>query len=117
MAKAKRRKMVLDEEEREIEAGIKRGEWKRVEGQELAGLKSQLEGAARAGIEHRTKEARVNIRMSQGDVEMLKAAADREGIGYQTLMSSVIHKFVTGQLVERRVLEELVKAIGAKKAS
>ena len=113
---AKKRKMVLDAEEQEIEAGIKRGDWGRMSGSELAAARAQAEAAARANIETSGKEARVNIRMSQGDVDALKSVADREGIGYQTLMSSVIHKFVTGQLIERKILEEL-KSIFRKKAS
>lgn len=86
----KKRKMVLDEEEQALEAGILRGEWLRLTGKELA-----------------QTWARVNIRMSEQDVSALKKVASREGIGYQTLMSSVIHRFVTGQLVDRSVLEEL----------
>ncbi|MGA7297682.1 MAG: hypothetical protein WBW92_09250 [Rhodanobacteraceae bacterium] len=47
------------------------------------------------------KNKRVNIRMSGKDLELLQEYALREGIPYQTLMSSVLHKFVSGRFVER----------------
>lgn len=47
------------------------------------------------------KDKRVNIRMSGKDLELLQERALREGIPYQTLMSSVIHKFVSGRFMER----------------
>lgn len=60
--------------------------------------KKELEAAARA---HRMKSARVNIRMAPMDLEGIKSKADREGMPYQTLISSVLHKYVTGQFVAR----------------
>ena len=47
------------------------------------------------------KDARINIRLSSRDLRTLKARALKEGIPYQTLVSSVLHKFVDGQLVEK----------------
>ncbi len=47
------------------------------------------------------KDKRVNIRMSGRDLERLQEYALREGIPYQTLMSSILHKFVSGRFVER----------------
>jgi predicted DNA binding CopG/RHH family protein len=43
----------------------------------------------------------VNIRLSSGDLRDLKVRAMEEGVPYQTLMASVLHKFVSGRLVER----------------
>ena len=48
-----------------------------------------------------TKNRRVNIRVSTQDVSDIQARAVEEGIPYQTLMASVLHKFATGQLVEK----------------
>jgi predicted DNA binding CopG/RHH family protein len=48
-----------------------------------------------------SKDKRVNIRMSGKDLELLQERALMEGIPYQTLISSVLHKFVNGRLVER----------------
>jgi predicted DNA binding CopG/RHH family protein len=47
------------------------------------------------------KDARINIRLSSRDLRSLQARALREGIPYQTLVSSVLHKYIDGQLVEK----------------
>ena len=47
------------------------------------------------------KDARINIRLSSRDLRSLQARALREGMPYQTLVSSVLHKFVDGQLVDK----------------
>lgn len=47
------------------------------------------------------KDARINIRLSSRDLRALQARALKEGIPYQTLVSSILHKFVDGQLVEK----------------
>jgi predicted DNA binding CopG/RHH family protein len=48
------------------------------------------------------KDERVNIRISSKDLQEIQKKAIEEGIPYQTLISSVLHKFVTGRLTERR---------------
>jgi len=58
----------------------------------------KLRAAARATG---TKDRRVNIRLSSADVRDIQALALREGIPYQTLIASILHKYVTGRLVER----------------
>jgi predicted DNA binding CopG/RHH family protein/predicted XRE-type DNA-binding protein len=70
---------------------------------ELASVASRdetekLRAAARATG---TKDRRVNIRLSSADVRDIQALALREGIPYQTLIASILHKYVTGRLVER----------------
>ena len=47
------------------------------------------------------KNKRVNIRISEMDLELLQERALIEGLPYQTLMSSVLHKYVTGRLTEK----------------
>ena len=49
------------------------------------------------------KDKRVNIRMSEMDLELLQERALIEGLPYQTLMSSVLHKYVTGRLTDKNV--------------
>ena len=49
------------------------------------------------------KDKRVNIRMSAMDLELLQERALIEGLPYQTLMSSVLHKYVTGRLTDKSV--------------
>lgn len=59
----------------------------------------RLRVAARATA---TKDRRVNIRLSSGDLQDIRARALAEGIPYQTLIASILHKYVTGRLAERR---------------
>ncbi len=47
------------------------------------------------------KDRRVNIRISSRDLDDLQARAVEEGIPCQTLMASVLHKYVSGRLMER----------------
>ena len=49
------------------------------------------------------KDRRINLRMSSKDIIALQTKALEEGIPYQTLMSSVLHKFVTGRLIEKKI--------------
>lgn len=53
--------------------------------------------AARASL---VKDRRVNIRLSSPVMMGLQARAAEEGLPYQTLIASVLHKFVTGRLVD-----------------
>jgi len=86
--------------EQEILASFERGEWKPVRNQK--GEIARLQAAAEATL---LKNKRVNIRISSRDLEGLQARAAEEGVPYRTLMASVLHKFVSGRLVEtqRRV--------------
>lgn len=63
--------------------------------------KEELEKLRAAARATGTKDRRVNIRLSSSDVRDLQALALREGIPYQTLIASVLHKYVTGRLIER----------------
>ncbi|MCH8846552.1 MAG: antitoxin [Proteobacteria bacterium] len=47
------------------------------------------------------KDARINIRLSSRDLRSLQAKALMEGMPYQTLVSSILHKFIDGQLVDK----------------
>lgn len=47
------------------------------------------------------KDRRINIRLSSGDLNDIQVKALEEGIPYQTLIASILHKYVTGRLAER----------------
>ena len=47
------------------------------------------------------KDQRINIRLSSGDLQAIRTRALQEGVPYQTLISSVLHKYVSGTLQER----------------
>jgi predicted DNA binding CopG/RHH family protein len=78
--------------EEEILASFERGEWKPVRNQK--GEIARFRAAAEATL---LKDKRVNIRISSRDLEGLQAKAAEEGVPYQTLMTSVLHKFVETQ--------------------
>ena len=91
------KKTVLDDEEKDILASYDRGEWRPVKNQEQE-IKKLGEYATRT----LRKDKRINIRMSSKDLDQVQAIAAEEGIPYQTLISSIIHKYVSGRLIEKR---------------
>ena len=58
------------------------------------------------------KRKNVNIRISERDLRRVKERAAAEGIPYQTLIASVLHKYVTDQLVEERDIRRTLQLIG-----
>ncbi len=64
-------------------------------------LPSMKERLLRAATETALKDHRINIRISKRDVEALKTKALEEGIPYQTLVTSILHKYVTGKLIDK----------------
>lgn len=87
----------LDAEEKELLASLERGEWKPV-----ANMEAEIKRYRAVFRAHLKKIRRVNIRLSDADLRGLQFRAVQEGIPYQTLMASVLHKYVTGRLVEKR---------------
>lgn len=85
----------FDKEEMEYFAEIENDEW--VSAKNKKKIIADLEKAAHAML---TKNKRMNIRMNERDIELLKAKALEEGLPYQTLVSSILHKYVTGKLKE-----------------
>ena len=87
----------IDAYEVEVLEAFEKGKLKSVATKaELARLKA----AARATA---IKDRRVNIRLSSIDLNDIQVKAMEEGIPYQTLIASVLHKYVTGRLTERQV--------------
>jgi predicted DNA binding CopG/RHH family protein len=86
----------LTKEEREIKATVERGEWRSVRN-----LKSEQKRYQRYAEATFKKNRRVNIRISDKDLEALQKRAIEEGMPYQTLISSLLHKYVSGRLVEK----------------
>ena len=86
----------LDPEEQELLESFERDEWPSV-----AGGATEFERYRGYARDTFKKDKRVNIRISSRDLEGLQKRALEEGIPYQTLMASVLHKYVDGRLVER----------------
>ena len=62
----------------------------------------EIAAARKAARNTFNKTRRVNLRMTERDFNLAHAKAREEGIPYQTLLSSVIHKYLSGRLVESR---------------
>jgi len=85
----------IDIKEEEILSAFEKGQLKSVATKsELAKFKAVARATA-------IKDRRVNIRLSSGDLNDIQVKALEEGIPYQTLIASVLHKYVTGRLSEQ----------------
>lgn len=86
----------LDRKERDLLASVERGEWRSV-----PAVRSERKRFQRYAAVTFKKDRRVNIRISAKDLEAIQKRALEEGIPYQTLIASLLHKYVAGRLVER----------------
>ncbi len=85
--------MPLDQEEKELMESIDRGEW-----QSAKNIDQEKEEAIQAARNTLKKEKRINLRLTQKDYHKIQIKAIEEGIPYQTLISSIIHKYLNGSL-------------------
>lgn len=90
------KKTKLDREEKNILRTFNSGEWK------TARDKKQTTSGLKKSAASFRKNKRINIRMPEGELLDLKTRAMEEGIPYQTLISSILHKYVTHRLIARR---------------
>ena len=86
----------LTKEEKGMLDSYERGEWRSVKN--LGSEIKRYQAMARATLR---KDKRVNIRISSHDLERLQKKAIEDGIPYQTLIASLIHRFVSGRLVNK----------------
>ncbi len=82
----------LDLEEKEILNSFNRGEW--------VSKEENLDKYKEAAKQTFAKPRRINFRVSEKDFRDIQIYAREEGIPYQTLVSSVLHKFLSGKLKE-----------------
>ncbi|MBN1866358.1 antitoxin [Candidatus Sumerlaeota bacterium] len=88
--------MRLTKEEKGILESVERGEWRRIPS--FRREAERYRESARATLR---KDKRVNIRMAERDVVRFQKKALDEGLPYQTLISSVLHKYINGRLGEK----------------
>lgn len=88
-------KNYYDEEEKELIESIENEEWVSVDDK-----RRRIDEARDNANKTIKKEKRMNIRISERDLKNLKVKALEEGIPYQTLVSMILHKYVTGKLKE-----------------
>jgi predicted DNA binding CopG/RHH family protein len=90
--------VTLDKEEKDLFRSVEKGEWKSVQN-----LEAEIREAKSIADATVTKTQRMNIRIAEKDLIALRVRAMKEGMPYQTLVSSIIHKYLAGRLVEKKM--------------
>lgn len=88
----------LDTEEKELLESHEGDEWETV-----SNLKSEADRYRSYASATFRKDRRVNIRISRKDLAAVQKRALEEGIPYQTLIASILHKYVSGRLTEKSI--------------
>jgi len=87
---------LLDQEEKDLMESIERGEWQSIKN--LDGERKKVKEATQNTLK---TDKRINLSISQKDYRQIQIKAIEEGIPYQTLISSIIHKYLNGSLVSK----------------
>ena len=87
----------LEKDEKQLLDSLESGQWKSV-----PRLQSEIGKHGQYAKNTMRKDKRVNIRISSRDLEQLQTMAMEDGIPCQTLMSSILHKYLVGKLVEAK---------------
>ena len=85
----------FDQEEKELMESIERDEW-----QPVKTLNREKEKAIAAARNTSKKEKRITHRLTQKDYHQIQIKAIEEGIPYQTFVSSILHKYISGSLYD-----------------
>ncbi|MCF6332395.1 MAG: hypothetical protein L3J11_03845 [Draconibacterium sp.] len=93
-----KKEIYLEKDEKEIMESYGKGEWESVKK-----VKEKIDFYK--GIAKNTlgKDKRINIRISNRDLLEIKRKAVVEGIPYQTLIYSILHKYINGSLIEKAI--------------
>ncbi len=91
----------MDEEEKDLIESVERGEWKRVDN-----FQEEKKKAATAAKSTLSGSERMDICLSKRDVNRLKMKALKEGVSYQALISSIIHRYLDGQFDDHASLSD-----------
>ena len=94
----------LEDYEKEIES----------QGSEYISVSGRKRQRIESILERSKKTKNINIRINEFDLDNLRKKSEEEGIPYQTLITSVLHKYVTNQLVEEKNILKSLKLIGRK---
>ncbi len=86
----------IDQEEKDLMESIEREEWRSVKN-----IKQEKEKAIAAARNPLKKNKRINLRLTQKDYHQIQIKAIEEGIPYQTLVSSIVHKYLNGSLAPK----------------
>ena len=92
------KKINLNKEEKAILRSVENGEWRSIKNKEND--IERYEEIAKATFK---KDRRINIRISSKDINALQTKALEDGLPYQTLISSILHRYVSGRLIEKKI--------------
>jgi predicted DNA binding CopG/RHH family protein len=81
--------------EENILTSFEKGEW-----QSVPDIKKEIARYSATAAAALAKDKRINIRLSSRDLEDVQARAAEEGLPYQTLIASILHKYISGRLTE-----------------
>ena len=81
--------MKLDKEEKEILNEVERGEWK-----STVKTKKEMEPYRLMAKETLANKKNVNVKLSEHDIRSLRKMAAKEGIPWQSLATSILHRYV-----------------------
>ena len=92
----------IDDEERQImeslDAAMDRGAIRPKSAEEVAEINAHWQRV----LQQSTKRKAITLRLQNRDLSMLKTMAKRKGIPYQTLVTSILHQYVNGDVIERK---------------
>lgn len=86
----------IDQEEKDLMTSIEKDEW-----QPVSNFQKEKENAISAARNTLKKDKRINLRLTQKDFHQIQIKAIEEGIPYQTLISSIVHKYLNGSLTPK----------------
>ena len=99
-------RIAYTQEELDLLESIEKGEWKSLEN--VQGEEERYREYASGTLK---KDKRLNIRISERDLRELQRKALQEGIPYQTLISSLLHKYVNGRLLDVNAITQLKERV------
>ncbi len=86
----------LDIEEQELLKSLENDEW-----ESILNLEDEIKSHKEIAKNTLRKDKRINIRLSANDLEALKTNAEELGLPYQTLVSSILHQYASGRLIQK----------------
>lgn len=92
----KKKHFDIEQHEKEILDDFEKGELVSVKN-----VQEEMQLAKQAASNFMKRDNRINIRVSGADLNMIRRIAVQEGLPYQTLLASVIHKFAAGRLIDK----------------
>lgn len=86
----------IDQEEKDLMDSLENDDWNRVKD-----FENEKNSAIKAARNTLKKDKRINLRLTQKDYHDIQIKAVEEGIPYQTLISSIVHKYLNGSLTQK----------------